>query len=53
MVNQHFNVARVPVCSGNGLSVASRVNIFGRILGEAALFKKFKQVEEIKMEKVD
>ena len=42
-----------PASSGNEISAASPVNIFGKILGDTNVLKKVKQGEEIKIEKAD
>ena len=42
-----------PASSGNEIRAASPVNIFGKILGDPSVFKRVKQVEEIKIEKAD
>ena len=42
-----------PASSGNEISAASPVNVFGKILGDADVFKKVKQGEEVKIKKAD
>ena len=42
-----------PASSENEISAASPVNVFGKILDDANVFKKVKQGEEIKIEKAD
>ena len=42
-----------PASSGNEISAASPVNIFGKILDDSDVFKKVKQGEEIKIDRGD
>jgi hypothetical protein len=42
-----------PAGSGNEIFAASPVTVFGKILGNANVFKKVKQGEEIKIKKAD